>query len=105
MVRICSRYVQRATMNSSRAWLYERLRSEPVRDGEHERWNSIVSRLRPLTAVDESTRKSEYESAKPLRLDAAQDYRDQRFSCAREQGEGRGRAKTNSSEANLRGNV
>jgi hypothetical protein len=36
-------------------WLYHRLRNEPVREDERKRWNSVVSRLRRLTEVDEST--------------------------------------------------
>ncbi|HLK80946.1 MAG TPA: 50S ribosomal protein L11 methyltransferase [Xanthobacteraceae bacterium] len=93
------------TMSPGRDWLYERLRSEPVREGERKRWNSIVSHLRPLTEVDESTTTLGYESAKPLKIDRAQDYRDQFISRAREQGEGRSRAKTNFSQTAIRGNV
>jgi adenine-specific DNA-methyltransferase len=58
-----------------------------------------------LTAVDESTSKLSYESAKLLKIDAAQDYRDQFISRAREQGEGRSRAKTNFTQTVVRGNV
>jgi adenine-specific DNA-methyltransferase len=92
-------------MTSGRDWLYERLRSEPVHDGEHERWNSIVSRLRPLTAVDESTKQSGHDQLNSLKLEAAQDHRDQFISRAGEQGEGRSWAKTNPPEKVVRGNV
>ena len=42
-------------MPSPENWLYRRLRNEPVREDERKRWNSVVSRLRRLTEVDEST--------------------------------------------------
>ena len=42
-------------MPTSENWLYRRLRNEPVREDERKRWNSVVSRLRRLTEVDEST--------------------------------------------------
>src|SRR5262249_39173662 len=43
------------TMPTSEDWLYRRLQNEPVRKDERKRWNSVVSRLRRLTEVDEST--------------------------------------------------
>jgi hypothetical protein len=48
-------------MPTSEKWLYRRLRNEPVREDERERWNSVVSRLRRLTEVDESTQQLQDE--------------------------------------------
>jgi hypothetical protein len=42
-------------MNPARDWLYERLRSEPIRQDQYARWNSIISRLSSLTSVDDSS--------------------------------------------------
>jgi hypothetical protein len=92
-------------MTSGRNWLHERLRSESVRDVKLERWNSIISRPRPLTLVDESTKVSGHGRCNSLKLEAAQGYRDQFVPLAGEQGKGRGRAKTNSLEPVIRGNV
>jgi adenine-specific DNA-methyltransferase len=58
-------------MTGSKDWLYERLRSEPVHDGECERWNAVVSRLRPLTAAGESPQKLSDESVESPRPEAA----------------------------------
>jgi adenine-specific DNA-methyltransferase len=52
-----------------------------------------------------STRKLCDDSAKALKFDAIQDYRDQFIFRAREQDEGRSRAKENSSQTAIRGNV
>jgi hypothetical protein len=92
-------------ITSDRDWLYERLRSEPIPEAERERWNLILSRLRPLTAVDKSTRQFSYEGTKAIALDSAQDHRDEFVARAREQGEGRSWAKTNSPQTVIRGNV
>jgi hypothetical protein len=81
-------------MTSGRDWLYQRLRSEPVCDNGHDRWNSIVSRLLPLTAVDQSTKRSGQDELKSPKLETAQDNRDKFIFRAGGQGEGRGRAKT-----------
>jgi N-6 DNA Methylase len=42
-------------MNPRRDWLYERLRSESIRQDQCARWNSIISRLSSLTSVDDSS--------------------------------------------------
>jgi SAM-dependent methyltransferase len=52
-------------------WLHERLRSETVHDGESERWNAVISRLRPLTLAGESTQQSSHESVKAHKPEAA----------------------------------
>src|SRR6476660_9419560 len=55
-VHVCSCFVlYGSSMNPGRDWLYERLRSEPIRQDECARWNSIISRLSSLTSVDDSS--------------------------------------------------
>src|SRR5262245_48490843 len=73
-------------MTCNRDWLYDRLRSEHVRDEDRERWNSIISRLRPLTALDEST-KSSVDDQFNLKLDVAKAHADQPDWSAGEQPE------------------
>lgn len=45
-------------MTSEKNWLYERLRAEPIREDERERWESILSRLCPATSRDLSGMKA-----------------------------------------------
>ena len=48
---------------------YHRLRNEPVREDERKRWNSVVSQLRRLTEVGESTQqlRDEHVNACPIK--------------------------------------
>jgi hypothetical protein len=53
---------RRTIMPSSRSWLYQRLSCEEPTGGGIERWNTIVSRLRPLIPVDDSANDPGYGS-------------------------------------------
>src|SRR5215831_3452321 len=59
-------------MPSPEIWLYRRLQNEPVREDERKRWNSVVSRLRRLTEVDESTQQLRDEHAKDCPIKTAE---------------------------------
>jgi hypothetical protein len=56
-------------------WLYHHLRNEPVREDERKRWNSVVSRLRRLTEVDESTQQLRDEHFNECPIKAAESER------------------------------
>ena len=93
----------------TKTWLFNRLQSE--RDEAAvcpERWESILSRLAPLTEVDESTTGLGHGSQSRHEVAAAeitQHHRNQPFAGPREQGEGRGGSSTNAAEAAVRGDV
>jgi hypothetical protein len=53
-------------------WLYHRLRNEPVREDERKRGNSVVSRLRRLTEVDESTQQLRDEDVNECSIKTAE---------------------------------
>jgi hypothetical protein len=92
-------------MALGRDWLYERLRRESIREEERERWNSIVSRLRPLTAREESTKRSGHNEINFLGVDALQDHRSQCVSRASELGQCPSRAQIVPPESVVRRNV
>lgn len=76
---------------NNRTWLYNRLLTEEVDAPDLARWNSILSRLSPLTEVDESTTDCGHGSpdwSDPVQSEIAQDNRDQFVACIGEQGEG-----------------
>jgi hypothetical protein len=73
-------------MSSGRNWLYERLLSEIVSEEESERWNSIVSRLRPLTMIHDSTEESCHGNPKSFRITTAQDDRDRQSDVSEDGG-------------------
>ena len=92
-------------MACGRNWLYERLRSKLIAEDERERWNSLISRLKPLTTVDKSTKKLGHECPDLLDLEAAQDHRHKPISRAGEQGQGGVWTAPNSPKTLVRRNV